>query len=514
MYGEDKMKRAINGVLPVLLICFLLIGSLASVAAYRPVPTNRDLSEVFKQIKVKARDISTRVRLITKNNEAWYARWKMLEEAKDTIDCTYYIVDKDIFGQAFIGMLLKKARHGVKIRLMIDGRVYRMPYMSKMPDKIEELASFPNVEIKLYNSIKKSFSGIFKDLKNVVASNHDKIIIVDGQTSIIGGRNIGADYFAGKGENEIVYRDTDVLMQGDHVCGQLKKAFEDEWNFLKNARVKPDVINFKKQMAIVDLAYRVMSRYMQGRGFYNPNKAKISKKLKKALTEMNAEVKKFKNIRSYASFDMFRGERKKPVKILDKHSYMGPLNGITPALLKMIDNCRHEIIIQNPYLVITEEAERALTRASRRGVKILFHTNSANSTDSLFPQAYLMNDWKRMLKNMPTARLLVAPSENERLHSKLFVFDSLIAVIGSYNMDPLSQDINSEVVAAIYDKSFATMTRLRVVNEDIKKVIEYKIKLDRNGKIIKAYGPKDHVSEKTIKKMNRLRKLQWLRPLI
>jgi putative cardiolipin synthase len=496
-----------------LLVAFMLVFA-TGWAAYRPVPDNRNLSQIFDSIRVEGAEELTRVRFVPDNDEAWYCRWKMVKEAKESIDCTYYIVDKDIFGQAFIGLLLNKARHGVKIRLMIDGRVYRMPYMSKMPDKIQELAAFPNVEIKLYNSVKKSLAGIFSGIKKVFASNHDKIIIVDRNTCIIGGRNIGADYFAQNGENDIVYRDTDILMQGRHVATQLKKAFDDEWGHLKNTVVKADALNFKKQLSLVDLAYRVMSRYMQGRGLYNPDKARVSDKLKKALLEMNEEISKYKNISSYSGFQLFRGERRKRVKILDKHSYIGALNGITPNLLKMIEACEHEIIIQNPYLVITEEAEAALRRAAARGVKIIFHTNSAESTDSLFPQAFLMNDWKRILKTMPGSRILVAPSQNERLHSKTFVFDSLITVIGSYNMDPLSEDINSEVVAAVLDKSFATQTRMQILGPDLKKFIEYKIELDENGRIIKAIGPEDHVNSKTVKKMNIMRKLQWLRPLI
>lgn len=498
----------------LVLIAICLFAGAVSAAPYRPVPDNRSVSEIFDSIKVDGRFEQTRIRLITANDEAWYSRWKMIEDARDTIDCTYYIVDKDIFGQSFIGLLLKKARQGLKIRLMVDGRVYRMPYMKKMPDKFDELAAFPNVEIKLYNAVSKNLLNVFADFKKMVASNHDKIIICDGMTTIIGGRNIGSDYFAQNGESDIVYNEADVLMQGAHVAGQLKKAFDDEWKCLKNSVVKKDLINFKNQLASIELAYRVMSRYMQGRGLFDTEKLNLSDSLKKELVRMNEEIAKFKNISSYASFSMFRGERTKPVKIIDKHSYIGPLNGITPNLLKIIEACKSEILIQNPYLVITEDVEAALRRASERGVKIVFHTNSAESTDSLFPQAFLMNDWQRILKTMPTARMFVAPSQNERLHGKVFVFDGLITVVGSYNMDPLSEDINSEVVAAVHDKPFAEMTRQRIFRLMQKNIIEYKLELDKDGRVIKSHGPEDHVNSKTVKKMNMLRKLHWLRPII
>ncbi|HNW33366.1 MAG TPA: hypothetical protein PKM25_00400, partial [Candidatus Ozemobacteraceae bacterium] len=74
---------------------------------------NDDLKAAFDSISIPKGDINTKVRLLWRNDEAWYARWNMLESAKQTIDCTYYIVDKDIFGQSFLGLLCKKAREGV-----------------------------------------------------------------------------------------------------------------------------------------------------------------------------------------------------------------------------------------------------------------------------------------------------------------------------------------------------------------------------------------------------------------
>ncbi|MEW6711085.1 MAG: hypothetical protein AB1403_14755, partial [Candidatus Riflebacteria bacterium] len=73
--------------LSALFFIFALLASTAW-AAYRPVPDNRNLSEIFNSIKVDSRDL-TRVRFIANNDDALYCRWKMIEEAKETIDCTY-----------------------------------------------------------------------------------------------------------------------------------------------------------------------------------------------------------------------------------------------------------------------------------------------------------------------------------------------------------------------------------------------------------------------------------------
>lgn len=470
------------------------------------------LNRIFAEIKNPTSGSLARVRHIFANADAWYCRWRMLEQAQRTIDCTYYIVDKDIFGQAFLGMLVRKARQGVKIRLMIDGRIYRSAYMKGMPDRFEELARFPNVQIKLYNSVLKSIVRAITDFRGLFASNHDKIILVDDRLSIIGGRNIGPDYYADKGEYPIVYRDSDVVMEGNHIARALKEAFDSEWALKRNSVVKPDLINMKNQMARLEIAALVMDRYLRG-WLIDPKRVKWTADQKEILTELNHEITKYKNLCSFSEYQIWKTDAKLPVKIIDKHSSLGERSDIQNCLLAFIEGSRQEIIIQNPYVVLTKEAYAALKRASARGVKIIFHTNSGASTDSLFPQAFLWNDWMKMLADMPTCRIFVAPSENERLHAKVFVFDQRLTIVGSYNMDPLSQDSNSEVVAAVYDREFARIT-LEQIQKDMAVVLEYKIHIDANGRITRAFGPEDHLDEKILKKMNFFRKLKFIRPVI
>ncbi|MBF0406529.1 MAG: hypothetical protein HQM10_04195 [Candidatus Riflebacteria bacterium] len=499
--------------------CFVLVYilsamSIGCVFAENPqFPVNESLLKAFDDIKVAPGDINTKVRYLWENDEAWYARWKMVENAKETIDCTYFNIYKDIFGQSFLGLLLKKARQGIKIRLMIDWRVAQTAFMKGMDVKLKALASLPNVQIKLYNSVTKSLASLFTDFRKLIASNHDKILIIDGLTSMAGGRNIGADYFVGKGEWEIVYRDSDILMLGKHVADQLKKAFDEEWNLLKNVVIKSDEKDVKREFALIDLAYKVMNRYMQGQGTFSENAENLSSEMKEALHEMTSEITGFKNISSYAGFELWHGERSMPVKIIDKHSRCSSFNGLTPALINFIDNCKHEIVIQNSYMILTEKAEEALKRASQRGVKIIFHSNSAGSTDFFLTVALFMNDFPRLSKEMPTMRFFAAPTPNERLHSKVFIFDSQITVIGSYNVDPVSEQIYSEVGAVVKDPEFGVMTRMRLQN-DMKSAVEYKLKIQPDGKIESQFGPENHLDQKTLKKLNFFRKLGWLRPLV
>lgn len=480
---------------------------------FERLPANAALQEVFASFPAADPNILARTRLINDNEEAWYARWHLLESARTSIVSTYFIVDNDIFGWSFLGLLQKKAREGVKVRLMIDGRFLRGARKIGDFDELQELARFPNVDVRLYNPVGQSLLHVFQDLRQVLLSNHDKIIIIDGKLTMTGGRNIGADYFCQPGEHDNVFRDMDVVFAGPNVVQQLQQAFDEEWKNLRNVPVKADSINFRDQTAKLDLAYRVMNRYLQNRSLFPVDDPKVGPGLRKQLKIYNDEIVKYKKLSSFASFELFRGERLKPVKILDQHSMLGTREDIGPNLIRMIDACKHEILIQNAYVVLSDEAEKALARAAARGVKVVLNTNSGASTNHGSTVAFFMNDWQRLLGTMPGARILVFPAGSPCLHTKAFVFDRQVAVVGTYNLDPLSDVVNSEVVAVINDFPFSEMTARRMERE-FKECVEYKIELQADGRIRTVFGPEDHLSAEMVKKLNRLRKFQWIRPLI
>lgn len=501
-------------MLVLVVLGLAIFGSVTTASAMDPLPFNPQLKQVFDGITTPKGNLVTKVRYIWENDDAWYTRWAMLDQAKKTIDTTYFIMENDVFGWSFLGFLRKKAREGVKIRLMIDGRINRFTHKLGDSDELEELARFPNVQVKLYNSPAKALLPALLDLKKMFASNHDKILLIDGQLVMIGGRNIGKDYFVGKGEHKIVYRDSDILMAGEHVCRQLKLAFDEEFAHVRNWLIKPDLINFKDQTTKLDIAYRVMNRYIQGQGlFAPPATADLSSELKKHLARFSDEVKNYKNLSGYAGHDLWNGERSYPVKILDQHSCIGTRNDVAANLIRLIDASRHEVLMQNSYVVLSDALTKALQRASARGVKIVLHTNSGASTDAIFPQAFFMNDWVDLMRTCPTLRLVVARDQSQRLHSKCFVFDGQYAVVGTYNLDPLSDNVNSEVVALVQSSAFATTVRNRIY-QDFAPGLDYKITRNPDGTAVSAMGPEHHIDPKLLKKMNFLCKIQWLRPLI
>ena len=177
-----------------------------------------------------------------------------------------------------------------------------------------------------------------------------------------------------------------------------------------------------------------------------------------------------------------------------------------------MDAAQKTIYLQNPYVVLTDTARAALQRASDRGVKIIFSTNSPASTDSLSTQAFFLLDWKELLRDMPNAEIHCFKGDTQ-LHAKVFSFDDEIAVIGTYNMDPLSEQINSEVVVAVKAKAFAMRNRLRI-DKDIERSIEYKIEVTKDGEIKELVGPSSHVSQEILDKIKKLQLLGFMRPVI
>ncbi len=503
---EYRHCRLISATLLILFVLMIQTGPAAAAG-------QASLSSVFDSFPSTPHGDAARVRLLSGNEEAWYARWHLIDNAKKTLTITYFIVDQDVFGFSFLGLLRKKARQGVAVKLMVDDRFMRGAKKLKDYDELEELAREPNVEIKIYNPIGRQLLPALGDLRKIFASNHDKIIIADSSVCLTGGRNIGRDYFVQLGEFKNVFQDLDVLMEGPGVVSQLQQAFDEEWKNLKTRVVRSDRVNFVSQSAKLDLAYHLMNRYLQGMGVPDLKQLNFPRSLDKTAQELCQQLSGFKKLSAYNSYRPFRGERLMPVRILDRHSLLGTRRDIGENLIRMIDAAREEILIQNAYVVLDEASENALRRASKRGVKIILCTNSGESTNHPSTVAFFLTDWKRLLAHMPTARILVYPKGMPCIHTKAFVFDRQIAVVGTYNLDPLSMVINSEVVSVINYQPLARQLALRM-EKDFAKCLEYKIRKEADGRVTVVFGPEAHTEAEVMKKLERFGRMKFLRPLI
>lgn len=444
------------------------------------------------------------------NSESWYGRWKLLNEARRSIDIQYFIMDKDIFGMSMLGTLLKKAREGVKIRLMLDARGTKTLTRKLLgQDFLQELSELPNCEIKVFNPVHTNLLTLVTDLRKIMASNHDKIIVIDGEYSIVGGRNVSKDYFLEVEDHPSCYRDTDVFIRCDDVARQLSHAFDEEFTKLKTFKIGEELWGNIDIMSHEMFAARdTMFSHMLNERFTVT--AKADKKYLNSAREFLNELAPYSHLRGYAGFDVMSNAVDAYAKIIDKHSLGGPRNDITDEMVKYIDGCKKEVLIQNPYVVLTDRIFAALQRAGRKGVSVKIHTNSPYSTDSLATQAMFYSQWKQVMSEIPNIRVFVYYGKR-KLHAKNWVFDGKIGVVGTYNLDWMSEQINSEVVAAIKSNEFAQQLRGEIY-QDLRESKEYQVTIDASGKVQSVFGPDDLQGKnfwllKTISKLTFIKKL-------
>ncbi len=518
-----------------------------------------------------------KARLLDDNAESWNARWKVLESAKDTINTQYFCWDHDVFGKAMLGHIFKKAsQEGVKTRIMVDAtgdtfgtRGFKAHIGGR--DYLQEVTALPNAEAKVYHPhYKKLIDGLLHPGKNYsAASNHDKILEVDGERAITGGRNIGYEYYVDPKDFKGAWRDTDVYIEGASSAHALRDAFEVEYGApWINEKVRPDFLgNWVKRDVELLGAYAIMDDWLKGEAMSEGDKEKLrtnpefqaevseqvyqqalkrlpevgatrepGRREQKRLKELAAEMIRFPELKgtyNAAESDLHDAE----VKILDRTSVVSTAQDqMGEQLVNLARSAQKKILIENPYIVLTKNLLKELQDAGKRGVEIQLGTNSPSSTDSDVTQAFFLEDWPKILATTPNMRLFVATGER-KLHAKVGVIDDEASLVSTYNLDLLSSEVNSEVGALVWSKDFAEDTYSGFVKDfqDPRNgVSEYTILRDENGQPIRSdgkpvldesgelinepeitFGPANHLSQEMLDKYaKKTSRWNWLRKML
>lgn len=455
---------------------------------------------------------SARVRLLARNEDAWYARWLLASEARETIDVQYFVFRPDLFGKSFLGLLRRKAAEGVRVRLMIDARG-SSDLARRLREQVylRELVRMEGVEVRVFRPWHRSLLELPRDVRRVLASNHDKILVVDGKRALVGGRNLSRSYFTPPADDAGAYRDCDVMLEGAPVASKATRAFELEWGHRTNYRVHPGWFDrVEDQGAELDLARRAMQRWIQGRGVWEP-----TGRYAEVIRAQNAELVRYPGLTSYDAFtrDPWGGAaRGVEVKLLDKDTLVGETNEITGELLRLIDAAEETIHIQSAYLVLTARAREALARAGRRGVRITIHTNSPASSRSHFTQAFFLKEWWTLLRDIPNLEIAMQVNRH-KVHAKVLTFDDAVLWVSSYNLDPMSETINSEVATVVASPSLARRMRLRI-EADVAQSTLCRIRVEPDGRVVRVHGPEDYLEGSAGWKVRWVSRLGFLRPLV
>jgi putative cardiolipin synthase len=444
-------------------------------------PPDAPLRDIFANLPA-AGSGEVGVVLLDGNAAAWVERWRLLTDARERLDISYFILKQDVFGIAFLGALAHKAHEGLRIRILLDAMGTNMSRNLDGNDYLDALVRTPNVSVRMYRPLRFRYLDTFLTLNPaaVMASDHDKILLADDSRGLIGGRNIATEYFADPEAAPKAFRDADALLTGPRIGAALREIFEAQFESGEAREFKGEEIDLVDSSAVLELAYQAMAAWLSGGSMPEPMAAAIRARGLPWLEELDAAP----HLRGALHLS-FPPPVYAPVRLLDSVTRLVEWDDrITRSLADLVRGARESVFIQSPYLVLSKEAAAVLAQAARRGVRITVLTNGPESSDNPLSQALFLEQWPELMARVPHLRLFVA-GDTHNLHGKLAVIDGRLGLIGTYNLDPLSMALNSELVAAVWSEAFAE--RLleqprRLIASGPPRTYEYRIVRDGEGR--------------------------------
>lgn len=489
----------------------LVLGGLLVLAVPHPgrAEAVRSVSATFDVIAAESGGATpVTLSLITDNLHAWFARWRIVERARTSIDCTYFVADDDVFCTSFLGLLLKKAREGVKVRLMLDFRgAYKLLRAPLGQQYLRDLTSTGRVAVRIYNPAFRGIFEAFGSVRALVASNHGKLLIVDSEWLVTGGRNLAAEYFARPPDLADAYRDTDLLVRGAGVAAQARAAFEREFARRTGWKLMAGLIDtLSERKRELEAVRGLMHSRLTGNAQPPEQAAQVPGAYKR-------ELRLYHGLEEYRTFDPTRDAGPYPSTLLwhTARLHHEPA-AISRALERLCDAAREEIVLQSPYFILSHRGRAALVRASARGVRIVLHTNSPESTDNLLSQLPFLLEWKELLRDIPRLRLFVTRKATP-VHAKVYLFDRTVSVVGTHNLDPLSERINAENAVITSSPEFAA-SNIKALQADLQDSVEYRMRALPDGTLQEVVGPGTVATPERIREIMRLKWLLVFRPLL
>ena len=389
--------------------------------------------------------------LLENGLDAFVARALLAEGAERSIDLQYYLYHNDLTGKLLTYQLIKAADRGVRVRMLVDDMGLAGRDLAG-----SVLDSHPNIEVRIFNPFSRNtgrLSQFVTRMGSVTRRMHNKSFTVDNQATILGGRNIGNEYF--EADPDIAFADLDVLLIGP-VVNDVSASFDAYWNSevvyplsaLVDRPPTADEIEQKKRELQEFINQEYDGEYLKA--LRNSDLANMLRQQQVEMYWGDAE----------AIFD-------KPEKIISARDQKEI--HLTEQFKPYWEGIENEIIILSPYFVPGKEGVASLVNLQERGVKVRILTNSLASTDVGVVHAGYARYRKDLLQaGIELYELNKKISREERkgekrqrgsskasLHAKTFVLDRKWVFIGSLNLDPRSVYENTEIGVVITSPEIA-----------------------------------------------------------
>ncbi|MBE8610082.1 phospholipase D family protein [Psychrobacter sp. FME2] len=379
--------------------------------------------------------------------DAFAARILLTDVAISSIDAQYYIWRADLTGTLLLDALVRAADRGVRVRLLLDDNG-----TTGLDNEIAALVAHPNVEVRLYNPfnlrIFKMLSYAF-DFFRLNRRMHNKSFTVDGRATILGGRNVGDEYF-GTGSTPL-FVDLDVLAVGA-IVSTVAADFDRYWA-APSVHPAGSIVGLHKDTDPISKRLAGFKNDLQMCEYRSIlDHSKIVAAL--AAGELNLEW----TTAILVSDDPIKGQGAVPREEL-----------LATRLTEAVGEIQTRFDGVSAYFVPSAAGVKAFATLAARGVKVQILTNSMEATDVLLVHAGYAKRRKAMLESgvslfelrsqaasgAPADHLGPFRSSKASLHAKTFAVDGKRIFIGSFNFDPRSTALNTEMGLMINSEQMA-----------------------------------------------------------
>ncbi|NVH74289.1 phospholipase D family protein [Paraburkholderia sp. JPY432] len=416
-----------------------------------PATADTPLREALAPLEAKHPEQSG-FRVLANGTDALQMRIALARAASKTLDMQYYIANEDTTGKLLLGAALYAADHGVRVRMLVDDLNF------KDIDRIMAgLDTHENIEIRVFNPFGSAQEGLFERTANLFTQighftrrMHNKAMIADNQLAIVGGRNLGDEYFSAS--ETLQFRDLDVLAAGP-IVADVSASFDDYWN--SELAYPLRALNKQKfdQKELDQTRDDLRHHWRTNADPYNAKPLNA--------TPLAAQITSEQLGLTWADAE-FR------VDLPEKIEHPSP-DYVSPPLARLRElmrDAQHDFLIVSPYFVPHAAGVQAASELTHRGIRIAVLTNSLAATDAVAVQAGyspfrvpLLKAGVELYEFRPRQETpnvgLVGSRSRASLHAKAYVIDHKILVIGSMNLDPRSANLNTELALVIHSPELA-----------------------------------------------------------
>lgn len=372
-------------------------------------------------------------------HEAFAARALLAGSAQRTLDVQYYIWHADLTGTLLFDALRNAADRGIRVRLLLDDH-----NTSGLDSLLAALDTHPNIQVRLFNPFMPRSPRWLSYITDFSRSNrrmHNKSFTADNIATIIGGRNIGDEYFGAT--HDVLFSDLDVLAVGP-VVNDVSNDFDKYWS--SDSSYPVDLILSKADADGLASLQDKASVYRQSASAASYIEALKKSNLISLL--LSGDITLDWAHTTMVSDDPAKGLGKAPPEQL-----------LSYDLTRIIGKPETNLDLVSAYFVPTKVGTQGFAQLAKRGIKVRILTNSLEATDVAAVHAGYAKRRKALLKaGVELYELRKLPSNEPRhkgpgvfgssgssLHAKTFSIDETRVFVGSFNFDPRSAKLNTEL---------------------------------------------------------------------